>query len=323
MAEVKYIYGMHDTNPILASSQGWCVHTHRLGHLPDAVVGLDYTKVDGGCPIGVLNHGYEPHGTLPRTVNLQGYLDCIKKYVSTSRGCNHWVIGNEPNRRAEWPSGDKLTAEYVGYVYQRARSIIRSIQLDAIVMTPAIGPWNIEAGDWLAYYQRVLHTADEVDAIAWHTYTHGRAPGLVFSDQKMASMPHRYLHFRAYRDFDTATPQAFRHLPVFITETDQDEEWADQNTGWVQNAYEEINTWNKQRKGLLIKALCLYRWQKADKWFIDGKRGVIEDFRQAQEQGYTWTSVVPPTQPSEMIRRDDMVKIIRDLANKLEGGQLP
>ena len=35
--------------------------------------------------------------------------------------------------------------------------------------------------------------------------------------------------FRAYRDFMAAVPTSMRHLPVYITETDQIEPWTDRN----------------------------------------------------------------------------------------------
>ena len=80
----------------------------------------------------------------------------------------------------------------------------------------------------------------------------------------------------------------WRHLPVFITETDQDEPWADANTGWVQAAYAEIDSWNRQPHAQQIRALLLYRWPKLDRWAIEGKGQVIDDFRAALAHGYRW-----------------------------------
>jgi hypothetical protein len=47
-------------------------------------------------------------------------------------------------------------------------------------------------------------------------------------------------------------PPALRHLPIYITEADQSDDgqghvlpWADVNSGWVRNAYQEIDNWNK------------------------------------------------------------------------------
>ena len=58
--------------------------------------------------------------------------------------------------------------------------------------------------------------------------------------------------------------------------------------GWVQQAYGEIDEWNRQPGNQLIRCLALYRWPRIDKWFIDGKQGVIDDFLQALAREYRW-----------------------------------
>ena len=92
-------------------------------------------------------------------------------------------------------------------------------------------------------------------------------------------MPFQNHHagFRTYLDFMNAVPQAMRRLPVFITETDQTEPWSNRATGWVQQAYAEINGWNEQPGNQKICALVLYRWPRTDMWYIEGKQAVIVD----------------------------------------------
>ncbi|MEZ4609021.1 MAG: hypothetical protein R2838_01990 [Caldilineaceae bacterium] len=62
--------------------------------------------------------------------------------------------------------------------------------------------------------------------------------------QRQPGYQHLRNEFRTYRDFVAAIPFRFRHLPVFITETDPTDpargwEPAD-NLGWVQTAYAEM-----------------------------------------------------------------------------------
>jgi murein DD-endopeptidase MepM/ murein hydrolase activator NlpD len=123
----------------------------------------------------------------------------------------------------------------------------------------------------------------QCDGVAIHTYTHGVDPSLITSEARMnPPFEHRRYEFRAYQDFCSAIPPG---LPIYITETDENDPWLDQNTGWVQSAYAEIDRWNQGGQSL-IHCLALYRWPKIDQWYIEGKNGVIDDFRQAIAQGY-------------------------------------
>ncbi|MBN1402403.1 MAG: hypothetical protein JXA74_16295, partial [Anaerolineae bacterium] len=95
---------------------------------------------------------------------------------------------------------------------------------------------------------------------------------------------------RTYIDFMQAIPAALRHLPVYITETDQNVGWLDMNAGWIQQAYAEIDRWNGDVAHQRIRALILYRWERypGDIWFIRGKNQVINDFRGALQREYRW-----------------------------------
>jgi hypothetical protein len=127
-----------------------------------------------------------------------------------------------------------------------------------------------------------------IDAITIHTYTHGADPSLVFSEAKMtAPFQERHFQFRCYQDFMHAIPADMRHLPVYITETDQDVPWENANRGWVQNAYREINDWNTTPGHQQIRALVLYRWQ-FDKWHIRDVGGIHEDWKMAMDHEYVW-----------------------------------
>jgi len=174
---------------------------------------------------------------------------------------------------------------------------------DDQVITGAVAPWNDQVkypanptGDWVRYLADLLAALGSggLDGIALHTYSHGSDPALITDTATMnAPFQNRYFNFLAYRNFMEAVPAAMRSLPVYITETDQDAPWLDQNNGWVQAAYAEINRWNQQAGAQQIHALALYRWPPYDQWYIQGKQGVIDGFLDAMRNDYRWKVSLP------------------------------
>lgn len=189
------------------------------------------------------------------------------------------------------------------------RNAIKSLpgHADDQVLIGAVAPWNDntrypgnEIGDWVQYFSDVLAGLGPtgLDGITLHTYTHGPDPALIYDRSKMnPPFQNRHYNFLAYRDFMEVIPAAMRDLPVYITEANQDDPWLDQNNGWVQGAYAEINWWNQQPGAQQIRALALYRWPPYDKWYIQGKDGVIDGFRAALMSGYQWLPGAPKPFP--------------------------
>ena len=289
------IYGVHDIEGAhLVNGKGWVIATEKIGHDPNDQGGRDYRPLSHGATvISRLNNAYgtSEGGTIPTPDKYPDYAQRAQNFVRNSSGCSRWGISNEVNLSRERPSGLPISPEQYAECYSLCRAKILELpgHEHDLVITAAIGPWNIETGDWIDYFIRMLSYAEShggVSAIAAHTYCHGADPALVFSDQKMdAPYDNRYYHFRAYRDFMNAIPQSLRHVPVFITETNQDDAWVDVNSGWVQNAYKEIDDWNKNNQQK-IHCLVLYRYPNYDKYFIEGKQGVIDDLIAAQVHGY-------------------------------------
>jgi hypothetical protein len=205
--------------------------------------------------------------------------------------------------------GEVITPDLYARCYSLCRDAIHSVEghADDQVLIGAVAPWNNqtsyagnENGDWVRYFQDILSIlgADGCDGITLHTYTHDSDPNLIHSEAKMnPPFDNRHYEFRAYQDFMLAIPEDMRQLPVYITETDQDVAWLDRNNGWVQRAYGEIDWWNRQEGNQQIRSLILYRWPKIDKWYIEGKRGVIDDFIQALNHEYTWQE--PTARPGD------------------------
>lgn len=214
-------------------------------------------------------------------------------------------------RAAIIEQGEVITPQRYARCYRLCRDAIHRLpgHEDDLVLVGAVAPWNTQTiypgnanGDWVHYFRDILDAigASHCDGFALHCFTHGPEPALV-TDEMLLPPPFQNYHreFRVYRDFMMAVPQEMRHLPAFITECDQTTPWLDDDRGWVQAAYAEINAWNHQAKlegapdatrqpRQQIRALVLYRWPRLDKWYIDGKFGVIGDFEAAVQRGYTW-----------------------------------
>lgn len=320
-----YLYGLHDQGgeQVMAERgiHGWILFTEALGNDPNDQGGRNYSQwADQGFGIMVrLNNGYEPHGTIPYSNRYAEFASRCANFVRASAGCHIWIIGNEMNIPVERPgvqfdrsqnpprlaqAGEVILPGLYVSCYRRCREAIRAVPGHAQdqVVVGAVAPWNNQTaydgnpnGDWIQYFEDVLKllSPDKCDGIAIHTYTHGSDPKMVYSDAFMnPPFQKRQYNFRTYQDFVNAIPRSMRSLPVYLTETDQDDAWANTNNGWVQRAYGEIDWWNKQPGNQVIRAVILYRWSKADKWAIDGRAGVIDDFKQAMQHRYNWETAL-------------------------------
>lgn len=310
----KHIFGLHEPGGewLMAEKgkSGWILFTHALGHDPADQSGHDYRPwTDRGFgAIARLNHGYGDAGTIPLPRYYDVFAQRVGIFVGNSFGCHIWIIGNEPNHEQERPEGQLITPAQYALCFKACYQQIHSLPGhgdDQVVLAP-VAPWNAttaypgnQSGNWIRYFLDVIREVRAlncpIDAIALHTYTHGTQPGLVTNDAKMDPPFQQYrYHFRAYRDFMEAIPYDLRHLPTYITETDQVEPWNNANTSWVQAAYREINAWNNTLGRQQIRALILYRWPRIDQWYIKGKHGVYDDFRGALANDYTWRPMPAP-----------------------------
>lgn len=196
--------------------------------------------------------------------------------------------------------GEVITPELYARCYRLCRDAIHRLSghENDLVLLGAVAPWNTQTiypgnpnGDWVQYFQDILTVLgpEGCDGFTLHAYTHGANPSLIASQAKMTPpFQNRHQHFRTYIDFMQAVPAAMRHLPAFLTETGQAQPWVNQNSGWVQALYGEIDAWNRQPGAQQIRAAILYRWPALDRWHIEGKNAVIEDFRRALASDYRW-----------------------------------
>ncbi len=338
----EYLYGFHDPGGehimLGRGIPGWVVVTTAIGSNPNDRSGQDFSFLSNrGLGVIVrLNNGYAPAGTLPFQRDYDAFAQRCANFVEASSGARIWIVGNEPNHPIEWPGaqwdwsavpprpirpdtrGEPITPERYATAYKKVRAAIHAApgHENDQVLVAAVAPWNTltpypgnESGDWVQYFADMLRLIgpSQCDGITLHTYTHGANPDFIESDARMNPPFDAYhWHFRAYQDFMNAIPDNMRHLPVYITETDQgDAPWQNANTGWVKRAYQEIDRWN-QSHPQKIRALILYRWSRDDKWHIEGKQGVIDDFGEALTLGLKWTDggqEPPPPDLTEYWRR--------------------
>ena len=309
--ESPYIFGLHDRGGEFymgwAGRRGWVLCTEAIGAGSGDWSSKSYQDLyDHGYGVIVrLNNGYHEGGTLPVQSRYADFARRCGNFVERSAGCHIWIIGNEPNLAVERPGGphhgEVITPQMYATAFRACREAIRSRSghdKDQVVVG-AVGPWNIQTqypgnpgGDWIVYFQHVLEALDGgLDGIALHTYGRDAEPGSIVSELHMdPPYDHRRKMFRTYIDYMEAIPQVLRHLPVYITETDQNIAWVDANRGWTQEAYAEIDRWNGDGSHQRIRCLLLYRWEthQGDIWGIRGKDGVIDDFRAALQHEYKW-----------------------------------
>ncbi len=337
--ESPFLFGIHDPggerHMAEKGRRGWILFTEEVGRDPQNRSGRDYRPwADQGYGVLVrINHGYGPtNGTLPYQRHYAAFAQRVANFVAASPGAHLWIIGNETNLPGEWPryegAEERILAQMYVDCFRRCRAAIRALPGHGTdqVITQGVATWAAVIGQgWVEYHLEILNTLGQggLDGVALHTYTHGSDPNLIFSEATM-NPPYqtRRFHFRAYRDYLNAHPTWARSLPVYITETDQNDPWADANSGWVRNAYREINSWNMTAGNQTIRALVLYRWPRADQWFIEGKQGVIDDWRLAMDNDYRWTTTQnpPPPPPPPPGSPDVVVDSIRTTPSPVRTG---
>ncbi len=332
-----YLYGIHDPGGehLMAAggARGWVLFTEELGSDPKNTRGGDYSRwANEGYGIIVrLNNGYEPNGTIPHSSRYADFARRVANFVGASKGCHIWIIGNETNYAVERPGvaldwsvnpprivspGEVILPGMYAACYTLCRNAIKKLPGRAKdqVVTAAVAPWNAHTtyagnpnGDWVKYQTDILEELgpDGCDGISIHTYTHGADPALIHTDTRMnPPFASRQYNFRAYQDFMRGIPAEMRHLPVYLTEMNQNDAWQNVNRGWIQRAYGEIDWWNRQTGTQVIRAAIVYRWPNIDRWGLENKTALHDDLRQALVHKHNWEAamqgkpqIMPQPQP--------------------------
>lgn len=289
------LYGMHDEEGRhVVPSGGWCVALVSLqSYRPVDFWGL---RADLNWLVRV-NWGYGSVGTIPLPQDDNEYLRRYGDWLSRSSGMHSIIVGNEPNHEQERPQGAYISPERYASFFNRVRSLTKQVAPKVHVIPAAIAPYHASPAPWTQYMNTMLNMVDEPDGIAIHAYARSSSPASIIDPSYMGPpLENTFSGFLTYRDAMAATPSALRSKPFYITEFNEllPDGWENNNTGIVEAAYREIYWFNLQKYPEKVHCLCLYRWPKYDKWHIEGKQGVIDDFRYAVSLNYP-----SPPEPSQ------------------------
>ncbi len=321
-----YLYGIHDPGPWrerfrAAGLTGWVVFEETIGADPEDGSGrgsIYQTWADAGFGVlVVLNHGRYPNGTLPPSDRYEAFARRCARFVAASPGAHVWIIGNEPNHPQQQPgaridpsirrfeAAEWITPERYARCFRQCREWIRNQpghEEDAVIPA-AVAPFTAvlrypenPTGDWVVYFHDVLTAIGEgLDGIALHVASQSPDPRSL-ADEARCPPPYESRHrgFRAYQDFIEVIPSYLRHLPIFITEASMGDRqgqpipWPDDDTGWIAEAYAEIHRWNAEPAHPPIRCVILYRWQRMDPWFMEGKERLLNDLDRALAARFRW-----------------------------------
>ncbi|WP_376792482.1 N-acetylmuramoyl-L-alanine amidase [Thermoflexus sp.] len=321
-----YLYGIHDPGPWRerlhrAGLTGWVVFEETIGADPEDTSGRGSTYqawADAGFGvIVVLNHGRYPNGTLPPSSRYEAFARRCARFVAASPGAHLWIIGNEPNHPQQQPGAcielsdgrceavEWITPERYADCFRRCREWIRNQpgHEDDWVIPAAVAPFTAvlrypgnPTGDWVVYFHDLLAAlGTDLDGIALHVVSQSPDPRSLSAEIRCPP-PYevRRAGFRVYQDFIEAIPPHLRHLPIFITEASMGDQggkpipWPDADTGWIYEAYAEIHRWNADPAHPPIRCLVLYRWQRVDPWFMEGKERLLDDLDRALAARFRW-----------------------------------
>ena len=164
MFDSEYLYGLHDAGGeqlmLDAGAPGWVVISEEIDANPNDSGGGQYGHLSGrGLGVIVrLNYGYYNKGTIPHSSRYEDFAKRCANFVRNSAGCRIWIIGNEPNLANERPvsPAEVITPELYARCYRLCRQAIHGVDQQAQVLAAAVAPWNIETGDWIEYFKKVL-----------------------------------------------------------------------------------------------------------------------------------------------------------------------
>lgn len=282
------LYGMHDEEGVaVLNPDCWCLGLIELSRHP-----VHHAYDHEFHWLIRANWGYGTTGTIPLPGQDQEYLNNLSDFASTCQGATRYIIANEPNHEQEWPDGKYISPAQYASLFIRAYSTLKKVAPNIQVITAGIAPYK---EGWLSYLSEVLGRIQQAgvtpDGIALHAYLRSSDPNEVSNNPPVATdgpLKGTYWGFRTYRDALKMVPPAFKHLPTYITETNEllPEGWHNANTGVVKAVYEDVNNWNAAVNSQKVHCVCLYRYPHKDLWYIEGKNGVVQDFSEAVSKGY-------------------------------------
>lgn len=295
------LLGLHDKESIeIAPNDTWVLDTIAISENP---------KPEFYNPkyqwIGRLNWGYNGAGSIPLPEKDILFQTGAAMYAAKSTGCHRWIVGNENNLKVERSEGVPVSPSRYAECFVKVRDAIRSMpgHNSDEVLIAASGPWNTETkyagnpeGDWIQYFVDQINACQgKFDGFSIHSYTHGYAQSLVWSEAKMnPPFQNRHYEFRTYRDYCNAIPEEYAHLPIYLTEANGNGSW--KAVGLMDAMAQEINAWNLNSNKRKIKSLIFYCYiNRGDGYQIRGKEDVVKEYKDAVALGIQSPALVEPT----------------------------
>lgn len=273
------IYGIHTwtngASGIFSGKRGWTtelVYTHIspswnltpaqaqqiAGENLELLLRLDYSADTLAEPIPLNSANWDTFAS-----------ECAAKATAFKQYCRFYIIGNEMNADFLRNVPAATTVE----VYRRCRTAIHAVQPEAVVIVPAVAPWNsgrdaaypysaYSPSRWLNYmYEMVSTLGADADAYAIHAYGGRGGDSDPRDDNEMG-----FGAFKKWMEIIDGNAYA-RSVPVFLTEFNHaaDGQRApgipkyDYVAGYIQKGFEAVNTWNMQN-GYQIKCACWFSY---------------------------------------------------------------
>ena len=211
---------------------------------------------------------------LPNTPEWQQFVDAAIYTINNSINVWGWEIGNEYNNEREFPATGNLTPHAVVQTYNAIRAGCPGKR-----MSPgALDPFNAVYGDPRNWLEAVYNGITGTEFIAAHGYVRGPDANLVGSTAKFSDDPLRwqYLNYPGcITELLKSLPQAYKHLPIYVTEFNHLWKTVEGDWGWVNDARAtavvEAAIDAAATNGL--SGVALYRWA-GDEWTLEHNKFV-------------------------------------------------
>lgn len=256
---------------------GWCLALAEMSaNQPPQNFAMFRSDINWLVRVDWSQHGQGTY-TKPHEVNL--YVDRAIRYILGCQGVYGFIVGNEPNHENE----GAFDPHYAAAVFSLVRNAVKSQNSRVRLITPGLAPYHRSD---VVSYGKAMHSEiarlGGADGVALHAYTRTANPVDISSTETMAApLLGQFRGFLTYRDQLSTVAASYQKTPAFITEFDELDGWKDENVGIFPAAVAEVRRWNREASHQQIHSLIAYRWPNYDRWGIEGKAGVVADFRSA------------------------------------------
>jgi hypothetical protein len=288
--DVKVMVGMHDAAGgdwlKEQSLEGYCL-AHWLVTDTPQILDFTYLQQAGIKVIARVCWGYGGGGgTFPRPEFADSWVANVAETANRSRGVYSWHFGNEPNNRIEWPGflsgGDEypLTPEYTVDLYNK---IWNRVNVTTRMGPPPLDPYFGPGSDNSVWWMYILDHIAGADDLFLHSKTQTNDAAEVWSREMFSDDPLKwqYLHLRTIETYLAMVPDAYRDLPVFVTELNPQHQtqiggalgWTGEHgPSWVREAMDYFRWWNNQYETQPVHGVMFYRYDMAGDQSVFGLR---------------------------------------------------